>query len=327
MGYHHLTTDARSQIYILKSIGKKQNEISKLLGISAPTICRELKRNAGKKGYRYKQADKKAIERRSNASCYPKKMNKPLVALVEKKLLMKWSPDQISGLLQQSNIFISYISIYRHIWADKKEGGNLYTHLRHRGKKYNKRSPKTAGRGCIPNRVDISLRPKIIEKKCRLGDWEGDTIIGAKQQGVILSLVDRKSKYTLLAKMQGKFANQVPRIIQKKFNQLPKKIVGHSITFDNGKEFSQHERITTLTGLRCYFAAPYHSWERGLNEATNGYVRQYCPKKSNLNHYTKKEIQYIENQLNNRPRKVLGYLTPKEVFLGIKKPKKIALHL
>jgi IS30 family transposase len=327
MGYHHLTTDERSQIYILKSTGKNQNEIARLLGVSAPTICRELKRNAGQKGYRYKQADELSKERRRNASSAPKKMSHRLIACVEKRLFMKWSPEQIAGVLRCSGFSISYVSIYRHIWLDRKEGGALYTHLRHRGKKYNRKGLKTAGRGCIPNRIDISQRPKIVEKKCRLGDWEGDTIIGAKQQGVILSLVDRKSKFTLLAKMEGKYANQVPRIIEKKLGQLPRKITGHSITFDNGKEFSQHERITALTGLRCYFATPYHSWERGLNEATNGYVRQYCPKKSNLNHYTSKEIQYIENQLNNRPRKVLGYRTPEEVFLGIKKPKKIALHL
>ena len=210
--------------------------------------------------------------------------------------------------------------------ANKKAGGSLYKHLRRRGKKYNRRGAKTAGRGCIPNRVDIEKRPKVVEKKCRLGDWEGDTIIGAKQQGVILSLVDRKSKLTILAKMDGKHADQVPDLIKERLKRLPKRIAGHSITFDNGKEFSKHERITKLTGLRCYFATPYHSWERGLNEHTNGLVRQYCPKESNLSKYTDEEIQFVEDALNNRPRKVLGYRTPNEVYLGIKKPQQIALQ-
>ena len=160
----------------------------------------------------------------------------------------------------------------------------------------------------------------------RIGDWEGDTIIGASQKGVILSLVDRKSKYTLLAKMEGKYAGQVPGLIKSCFKRLPRKVIGHSITFDNGKEFSKHEEITKKTGLSCYFATPYHSWERGLNEHTNGLVRQYCPKGSNLTHYSDEDIQYVEDQLNNRPRKVLGYRTPREVLVGIKKPQQIALQ-
>ena len=326
MGHHHLTTESRCQIYALKSTGLAQKEIAEHLGVSASTICRELKRNSGQRGYRYKQANDKAVERRHNASHRPKKLFPPLLALVEEKLLEKWSPEQIAGVLSYSDISISYESIYRHIWADKKAGGDLHRHLRRRGKKYNRRGAKTAGRGCIPNRVDIQERPAIVEDKSRLGDWEGDTIIGAQQQGVILSLVDRMSKITLLSKMDGKYAAQVPGLVKKSFKRLPRKIKGHSITFDNGKEFSRHEKITSLTGLPCYFATPYRSWERGLNEHTNGLVRQYFPKKSNLTEYTEEEIQYVEDQLNNRPRKVLGYRTPREAFLGIKQPQKIAFQ-
>jgi IS30 family transposase len=326
MGYHHLTTEERCQIYALKSTGMAQKGIAKHLGISESTVSREIKRNSGQRGYRYKQANEKAAERRYQASSRPKRMTPAVVRLVEEKLIEKWSPEQIAGVLKSNGITISYESIYRHIWGDKKAGGILHTHLRRRGKKYNRRAAKTAGRGCIPNGIDIQQRPKIVEAKSRLGDWEGDTIIGAKQQGVILSLVDRKSKFTLLAKMEGKYADQVPALVKNRFKSLPRKVVSHSITFDNGKEFSKHEQITKLTGLHCYFATPYHSWERGLNEHTNGLVRQYFPKGSNLSHYTDEEIQYVENQLNNRPRKVLGYRTPREVFLGIKQPQEIALR-
>lgn len=326
MRYKHLTTASRCQIYALQSTGMQQKAIAKHLGVSASTVSRELKRNAGKRGYRYKQADTKAVERRHQASTRPQKMHLPLIKIIEEKLAEKWSPEQISGVLVSNGIMISHESIYRHIWANKKAGGNLYSHLRRQGKKYNKRGAKTAGRGCIPNRIDIQERPKIVENKSRIGDWEGDTIIGAKQQGVILSLVDRKTKFTLLAKMEGKYANQVPDLVEKCFARLPKEVKGHTITFDNGKEFSQHQKITKKTGLRCYFATPYHSWERGLNEHHNGLVRQYCPKKSNLTHYSAEDIQYVENQLNNRPRKVLGYRTPREVLLGIKRPQKIALQ-
>lgn len=326
MGYYHLTTESRSQIYALKSMGHTQKEIAEHLGISPSTICRELQRNTGGRGYRSKQADQKAIERRHHASSRPKKMTPQLIELIETKLIEKWSPEQIAGVLGKNNIFISHESIYRHIWKDKKAGGNLYHNLRRRGKKYNRRGAKTAGRGCIPNRVDIKARPKVVEAKNRLGDWEGDTIIGAQQQGVILSLVDRKSKFTLLAFMNGKYASQVPDLIKGCFKRLPKKIRGHTITFDNGKEFSRHEEITKKTKLRCYFATPYHSWERGLNEHTNGLVRQYCPKQSNLTGYSDEELLYVENQLNDRPRKVLEYRTPREVFLGMKQPQKIALQ-
>ncbi len=182
--------------------------------MSAPTISRELKRNTGERGYRYQQADNKATERRRVASSCPKRMTMPVIHLIEEKLIEKWSPEQIAGTLRASNMLVSYETIYRHVWTDKKKGGVLHTHLRRRGKKYNRRSAKTAGRGCIPNRVDITERPKIVEEKSRLGDWEGDTIIGAKQQGVIMSLVDRKSKFTLLAKIKGKYAKQVPGIVK-----------------------------------------------------------------------------------------------------------------
>jgi transposase, IS30 family len=326
MRYQQLTRDKRCQIYALVSTGITQKDIAEHIGVSPPTISRELKRNTGQRGYRYMQADRKAIERRHQASCRPKKMLPNLIKMIEEKLVEKWSPEQISGVFGKNDILISHESIYRHIWANKKAGGVLYTHLRRRGKKYNRRGDKTAGRGCIPNRVDIEKRPKIVENKSRLGDWEGDTIIGAKQQGVILSLVDRKSKFTLLAKMKGKYAAQVPDLISKCFKRLPKKVAAHSITFDNGKEFSRHEQITKKTGLNCYFATPYRSWERGLNEHTNGLVRQYCPKGTNLNHYSDEDVQFAEDQLNNRPRKVLGYRTPREVVLGAKRPQRIALQ-
>jgi IS30 family transposase len=327
MQYNHLTLEDRCQIYALKSIGVIQKQIAAQLGFSPSTICRELKRNKGEKGYRYKQAQEKATQRREEASSKKKKMTESTTELIVSKLKQWWSPEQIAGVLQANDITISHETIYRYIWTDKKSGGDLHLYLRRKGKKYISRANKNAGRGCIPNRRDISERPSIVEQKARLGDWEGDTIIGAHQQGVIFSLVDRKSKFAFLRAMDGKFAEQVPDIIQDCFNNLPRDIQGHTITFDNGKEFSHHEDITKKTGVKCYFATPYHSWERGLNEHTNGLVRQYFPKKSNLKQYSDEEIQHVEDLLNDRPRKVLGYRTPREVFLGIRQPQKIALHM
>lgn len=312
--YHHLARDQRSQIYALKSMGLSQKAIAIHLGVTPSTICRELQRNQGGRGYRVQQADTLATQRRHLASSRPRHMTEIVTQMVEAKILEKWSPVQISGTLKLERILVSHESIYRHIWADKKAGGTLYTHLRHGGKKYNRRSSGKAGRGIIPNRIDIKERPSIVEQKARLGDWEGDTIIGAKQQGAILSIVDRKSKYTLLAKLTTKTAANVVLATTACFSKLLCPVV-HTITYDNGKEFSAHQRIAQLLDAKCFFATPYHSWERGLNEHTNGLVRQYFPKSSDLSALTNEEIQFVEDALNNRPRKVLGYRTPREVYM------------
>ncbi len=325
-GYHHLIRDQRSQIYALKSNGLEQQDIAHHLGVHPSTVSRELSRNQGGRGYRFQQADTLATERRRIASSRPKRMTKDVIKIIEEKIQEKWSPEQISGRLKlETDICISHESIYQHIWADKQQGGILYTHLRQSGKKYNKRSSDKAGRGCIPNRVDISKRPNIVEEKSRLGDWEGDTIIGAKHQGAILSLVDRKSKFTLLGKLRNKTADSVVKATTACFNKLDDPIV-HTITYDNGKEFSNHEKISELLGASCYFATPYHSWERGLNEHTNGLVRQYVPKSTDLLKVSPRALQIIENALNDRPRKILSFLTPKEVRNCMAKPTRMILR-
>jgi len=317
--YHHLIRDQRSQIYALKSNGLEQQDIAAHLGVHPSTISRELNRNRGERAYRFHQADTFATERRAAASSEPKRMIPGVVKIIEEKIQEKWSPEQISGRLKlEEGICISHESIYQHVWADKQQGGKLYTHLRHSGKKYNKRSSDKAGRGCIPNRIDIKERPAVVEEKSRLGDWEGDLIIGAKHQGAILSIVDRKSKFTLLGKLKNKAADGVVKATKDCFDRLSDPIV-HTIAYDNGKEFSSHELISELLDAQCYFATPYHSWERGLNEHTNGLVRQYLPKSTDLSAVTAKEIQKIENALNDRPRKILSYWTPKEMRQEIPK--------
>ena len=326
MSYRHLTQEQRSQIQALKSMGHSQKDISIELEVSPSTICRELKRNKGLRGYRYKQAHNLAINRRINASLRPKKMVPPIVKFIENKLLYEqWSPEQISGVLAANNHPISHTRIYQHVLSDKLSGGVLYKNLRHKGKKYNYKGGKKAGRGCIPNRKDISKRPKIVESKRRLGDWEADTIIGAKHKGAIVSLVDRKSKYTLLKLLPNATAVEVTNAIIKMFRKkafLP----ARTITYDNGKEFSKHEKISVALDVDCYFATPYHSWERGLNEHTNGLVRQYLPKGSKFLEIKEKVVSDIQEKINNRPRKVLNYRTPLEVLQGKIRPQKIALR-
>ena len=324
-GYHHVTRDIRCQIYTLKSMGQSLGQIASIVGRDKSTISREIARNTGKRGYRFKQADEKAKTRRSEASRAPKKLTEEMQDAIREKLLEDWSPDQISGRLKLEGKAISHETIYQFIWHDKRTGGKLYKHLRHRGKHYNKRSSGKAGRGCIPDRIDITARPPIVETKSRIGDWEGDTIIGAKQSGAIVSYVDRHSKFTLLKKIDRKKAGLVIQATVDKMADLPHPV--RTITYDNGKEFSAHKDIASALKTSCYFATPYHSWERGLNEHTNGLVRQYLPKSTEFTSVSDDEIQAIEDRLNNRPRKVLQYKTPFEVFFaGLNPSSTVALH-
>ena len=314
-GYHHLTYEERCQIYALMQSGLSQAAIARQLGVHRSTIKRELDRNTGARSYRFKRAQEKASQKRKTASCAPRKMKPDLVKLIEEKLTQEqWSPDQISGwLMKNGAASISHERIYQHVWEDKKNGGTLYVQLRHRGKKYNKRKGKTSGRGLIPNRVDIDQRPAIVAEKSRIGDWEADTIIGAGHKGIIMSHVDRKSKYTKLAKLPDKSADSVVRACGRILLPLADRI--ETITYDNGKEFASHAEIVAALGAKSYFAKPYHSWERGLNEHTNGLVRQYFPKGTDFSTLSNADVQRVEDKLNSRPRKILGYQTPSEVFL------------
>ncbi len=185
------------------------------------------------------------MQRRKEATRARRKIPPELTLTIEKRLREEqWSPDQISSRLDRSGVFVSHAWICRHIWKDKKNGGDLWTFLRHRGKKYNRRGEKTAGRGLVPGRVDISQRPDVVEEKSRAGDWEGDLVIGKNHRGAILSHVDRKSKYTKLAKLPDKRAKNVTRACRKLLKRMKKYI--KTITYDNGKEFAQHREIAKL---------------------------------------------------------------------------------
>ncbi|MDF2578416.1 MAG: integrase [Chlamydiales bacterium] len=199
----------------------------------------------------------------------------------------------------------------------KQKGGLLYKNLRHSAKKYNKRSKAAAGRGCIPNRVDIEKRPAIVDEKKRLGDWELDTIIGKEHKGAIVSIVDRASKLTKLVKVEQKTAEEVEKAILKRLEAI--KDLVFTLTADNGKEFASHQSIAKALDAEFYFAKSYHSWQRGLNEHTNGLVRQYLPKSVSFTKVTEDDLDRLEELLNNRPRKVLGFMTPIEVFYLLSK--------
>lgn len=314
--YKHLDVHTRCIIFTLREEGLTLRAIAARTNVHHATISRELKRNAQTKGgYCYKTAQKVSVARRHLACLRQSKMNQEEInyLVLDQLQRLQSSPRQISGFLKRKhNLKISHETIYKYIWGDKKKSGDFFVNLRHRGKKYNRRGSKTAGRGLIPGRIDISQRPKIVESKIRIGDLEADLIMGANNQGAILSLVDRHSKYTKLHILNGKTKVEVTAAIIKVLRGSKRYL--KTITYDNGKEFAGHQDIAKKLGVDCYFATPYHSWERGLNEHTNGLVRQYFPKGMPFDKLTQRDVVNVENILNHRPREILNFHTPHEVF-------------
>lgn len=312
----HLSEEQRYQIYSLQGQGLTQAAIAAEVGSHQSVISREMKRNRGGRGYRPKQAQVFASERRSTAYAVAHTMTPQVITIIEEKMRAEQlSPEQISGWMRETqNINVSHESIYQYIYADQRKGGTLYKQLRRTGKKYNKRKGKTSGRGLIPNRIDIEQRPAIVETRSRIGDWEADTIVGAEHKGAILSLVERKTKYTLLHKLDAATSDNTTAAIIAKME--PHQQFVHTITSDNGKEFAGHQDVAAQLDTGFYFAKPYHAWERGLNENTNGLVRQYFPKGSSFVTVSDEDVQRVQNLLNSRPRKTLNFKSPNEVFFA-----------
>lgn len=222
------------------------------------------------------------------------------------KLRADWSPEQISN-----HAAISIETVYQRVYADKRAGGFLWQHLRCQ-KQRRKRYGKHDRRGIIPNRLSIEQRPAIVEKRSRIGDWEADTVIGKNHKQAIVSLVERKSGFTLIRKVERRTADAVSKAMTKLLKPYQCRVL--TITSDNGKEFAGHEKVARALRADFYFAHPYSSWERGTNENTNGLIRQYFPKGMDFTTITQQEISHVMKRLNNRPRKRLGYLTPAQVF-------------
>ncbi|GFO73490.1 transposase [Bathymodiolus japonicus methanotrophic gill symbiont] len=234
-------------------------------------------------------------------------------AMIENYLREDWSPEQIAGRLKSDGIIsLHHETIYHYILVDKKVGGHLYKYLRHQNKTYRKRYGHARNRTGIPNRVDIDERPDVANRRERVGDWEADTIIGKNHKGAIVTLDDRKSKLRLAFPLAGKKAEAVKDAMLLLFKPIQSFV--ETITFDNGKEFTQHEKLAKELKCSTYFAKPYHSWERGQNENANGLLRQYFPKAMELTGVTIKQVFDAVDKLNSRPRKCLDFKTPYEVF-------------
>lgn len=314
MKYLQLALEERYTIAAHRQNGLSQAEIARQVGRSASTISRELRRNATNHDghYRPSKADRYARARRSR-SRRNRQFTPDQWLLVEALLEKKWSPEQISERLrQEGKLSISHETIYRYVYKDKRQGGMLFKHLRHSAKLRRKRKNSKDSRGILVGKRHISERPSEIETRKVIGHFEGDTVIGADKKNCLLTLVERATGMIYIRKLNARTKEEVNREMAKLIKKLGVRI--KTITFDNGTEFHGYAYLEEHFGITCYFATPYHSWERGSNENANGLIRQYVPKGSCMKELAQRECNKIAHSLNTRPRKRLGYKTPLEVF-------------
>lgn len=310
--HKQLTLKERYHIYGLIEAGDTNSVIAIKIGVDKSTIGREIKRCNGPGNYDPEKAQKDADFKKRNSHKRSKTTDEMKEIIIEKLENEQWSPEEISGWCKVNRIdMVSHQTIYEFIRLDEENGGKLYKHLR-RGHRKIKKHGSLEARGQIKNRTSIEERPAIVDLKVRSGDLEGDTIVGANHKGVMVTINDRKSKSVLIAKSPSKNAKVVADIIIKLLKPFAAKL--YTLTLDNGKEFADHERIAQTLGIKIYFAHPYSSWERGLNENSNGLIRQYWRKGTSFENITEREIQNVINKLNTRPRKTLAYASPAAVF-------------
>jgi len=307
----HLTPEQRYTISAMYRQGCSQKMISKTIGKDKSVISRELKRNANSKGkYSFGYAQDMVNIRKERLK-KPRKLHAWLKNEIIRMIELDWSPQQIEGRLKLENKpFVSHETIYKIIRKDKTDGGTLYKHTRH---KLKHRKRPVGKKISIKNRITIDQRPEIVDTKQRFGDWEIDTIMGENNKGAIVTLVERKTNFMMMEKLEhGKNAKQ-----------LAKTVIGlltgyihyvHTITADNGTEFADHQTIAKALKTCFFFTHPYAAWEKGLIENTNKLIRQYIPKKSNFKNINNQKIKEIQYQINNRPRKNLKFYSPKECF-------------
>jgi len=310
--YNQLTDTQRYQIEAYLKAGMKKKFIINQLNISRSTLYRELKRNSSSRGtYNASRAQMLANERKERYGRSRKFTNSIQAKIIKWLTGEQWSPKQIVGYCLKHHIpMVSHEGIYQFIRADKAAGGSLYKELRH---KLKHRKRPVGGHMPVKDRTPISERPDVINNKLRFGDWEIDTIIGKDHKGAIVTIVERQTAFFMMGKLeQGKDA----KALAKKLTQmlLPYKRVVLSITSDNGGEFADHKTISKKLNTRFYFANPYASWERGLNEYTNKLIRQYIPKGTDFDKITQKQLTEIQHKINRRPRENLNFETPKDLF-------------
>ena len=312
MSYRRVTVTERRLIRMWRQVGYGQREIARRLGRSPSTIGREIARNSGGCGYRPEQAHRMAQARARRPG--PRRFTEEVKADAEVRVRGGWTPEMISGRARlDGRPWVCKETIYRHIYAEAEAGGDLWTHLPRASRKRRRRCPRDDGRrrGQIVNQRMIDTRPPEVETRATVGHWEGDLIYGPNKTGNLVTLVERNTRFTLIDRTQTKEAGEVTRAICRMFGRIPR-ATRLSVTLDNGKEFAWHEKLAKKTGTDVFFAHPYHSWERGTNENTNGLIRRLYPKTSSFARIGKRRLKHIDTFLNDRPRKCLGWATPRE---------------
>lgn len=317
--YQQLKKEERFYIWNALRTGRTQKEIASTLCRHPSTICREIKRNKYRQAkiYTYHRALeilKRRKRRVANTKC--RKLNNEVESLILKLIQQYLSPEQVSGYLKlHHGISLSHETIYRFIYADKTRHQTLKPFLRQGAKHRRKRYGSGARASKIPNRICIAERPSIVETKLRIGDWECDTVIGRDRKSVLVTLVERSTLMTCCSRVYSRSAKVVSRAIIRLLKPYKDRV--HTLTFDNGSEFVTHEKIAKALDAQTYFAHPYSSWERGINENTNGLIRQFLPKGSDFRNISWKQVKNIIDNLNNRPRKTRAYLTPNQMFNNV----------
>lgn len=313
MAHHQLSIEERETISRMRSAKRKPSAIARRLGRHKSTICRELARNSTRGSYRAVRAQRLADQCRRERPLKRKMDRAKLRREVCQGLENYWSPDQIAGRLRRDHpvskrCWVSHQTIYD--WIRQQPDRSYWeSYLRFAGKRRRRRDQ----RGKIPRTVEITGRPAEVNYRARYGDWEGDTVIGARRQGALLTHVERKSGYLLAAKLEARRSADVNRASQQLFASLPAQL-RRTLTLDNGKEFASHEELAQVTGMAIYFTQPYKPWQRGTNENTNGLLRQFYPKGTNLRRITEDQLSQAVELINQRPRKRLKYRTPSDVL-------------
>jgi len=312
----HLTKEQRYTIARMLQAGCAKKDICTAIGKDKSVLSRELKRNSSKRGcYSAESAQTYANERKERfrkKRKFTETVKKHVVKYLSEE---QWSPEQIVGDAKKRDIeMVSCQRIYQFIREDKRDGGSLWKHCRHQLK--HRKRPVGGKKIIIPDKVSIDERPDVINKKQRFGDWEIDTIVGPENKGAILTAIERKTGFLIMKKLsEGKNAKNLAKTLY--YMLLPYKKWVHSITSDNGTEFYEHKWIAEKLNTKYYFAHPYASWERGLNEYTNGLIRQYVPKKENFKKHSESDIEFFQKKINRRPRKLLNFETPKKRFFSL----------
>ena len=319
--YHHLSPAEREELSRGLAQGFSLRVIASLLSRSPSSLSREVRRNAVKTGYRAYSAERRAWRRTGLPRQQPFTVLRPVLwDIIRDKLRLQWSPDQISSWLKEtyadSAMQVSHETIYAALYVLprgtlRKE---LLSHLRQRHRQRRKRGKLLHDRrGQIPDLVSVHERPAEVEDREIAGHWEGDLILGKGKRGAIATLVERKTRYIMLCKLSAPSAEEAWRKIAKRFSKLPEEL-RISLTYDRGREMSRHAKLTKAANVNVYFCDPQSPWQRGTNENTNGLLRQYFPKGMDMRTVTTKDLRFVEDRLNGRPRKVLRYCTPHEVF-------------